>query len=268
MSDSGLTSLGPGRAAATAVDWPPSAGDPGGHDAGVTGHSVRSWCHPWFNKADAFACRRRTPQGLGCRQTSALTLPGELGGRHSPTARPAKQASASTLLSPQSLGSPKGPPHLCPLGWTVVLPEQLGTAASQGHCPRAPGTQGQTPFIPRMAPLQQARPRDGVSWGRAGPRPSLKQQRRGQSSKPEERTASSPRLLSAAAAPSWALSEGQGGVLALEWLGDGGLTRASRAQGYGSHPPALGPALGSGGLVQLVRESCTEATMGHGALPS
>ena len=83
-----------------------------------------------------------------------------------------------------------------------------------------------------------------MSWGRAGPRPSLTKQRRGQSSKPEERTASSPRLLSAAAAPSWVLSVGQGGMLALQWCGGWGADPSFQSPGLWLPPSCSGGSTG------------------------
>lgn len=80
-----------------------------------------------------------------------------------------------------------------------------------------------------------------MSWVRAGPRLSLTKQRRGDRA-PNPRNSG---LLSAAAAPSWALSVGQGGMLALEWGGGGrGGDPSFRSLGLWLPPACSGASTG------------------------
>ena len=229
MSNSGLTSLGPGRAAATAVDWPPSAGDPGGHDAGVTSHSVRSWCHPWFNSLTPLPAGEGHPRGWAVDKPQ-FSWENSGVGTHPQLGQPSRPRPPPCYPPPRVLG-PKRAPTPVSLGMDGGSPGTAGHSCLLRTPPPGAWNTGSDAIHSRTgpAPAGQAKGRRvlGAGWPPAQPDKAAagsELQTRG-----THGLLSTPPLRSRR--PSWVLSVGQGGMLALQWWGGWGLTRASRAQG-------------------------------------
>lgn len=246
----GQVPLGPGREEVTVADWPPSAGDPGGPDGGFTSCSVGSWGQPQFTSLSTY--KQRAPRGLGCRQT--FSVPMSLGGLRA-SALVHNSVSQVGLgfcpVVPQGLGSPEGLQHLCPL---------VSRVAGEGVEDVAPGTAGHSCTLrtlsqprpehrvrrhsfPAWAPLQKARPRDSVSWGLAGPRPSLTKER-WEDRAPNWRNVQASSLEP----PPQAGCRLWGRMACWPQSGRGGSCEGLRASGAlrcGSHLPAQEPPLGS-----------------------
>lgn len=231
------------------ADWPPSAGDPGGPDGGFTSCSVRRWGQPQFTSLSTY--KQRAPRGLGCRQNfSAPMSLGELRASALVHNSVSQVGLGLCPVVPQGLGSPKGLQHLCPL---------VSRVAGEGVEDVAQGTAGHSCILrtlsqprlehrvrrhsfPAWAPLQKARPRDSVSWGLAGPRPSLTKERW------EDRAPN----RGMCKLPLWSPRPKLGAVCGVGRRAGprvaGGSCRGLRASGTlccGSHLPAQEPPLGS-----------------------
>lgn len=141
--------------------------------------------------------------------------------------------------TPVSLGQPSsGADGWCSgNSWAQLPPKDTALG-------RAWNTGSDAIHSPRRAPLQQARPRDGMSWGRGWPPPSLTKQWRGNRTPNPRNTASS----SAAAARAGRCLWGRVACWALEWWGwgQGGDLSFWSPGLWLPPPPAPEPALGSG----------------------